>query len=417
MKIQFNKTKLITIAMTLISASLTSCKKSGEDVFASVAGDKTLYVSTGSCNSGTGITTYTTTATRTIERFNATSGANLGYLIDYSAAPAFIAATHPREMIDEGETLLVLGENATASSRMINRINKKDSTLVQTYYANATTLSGALRGLAKDSIGNLIIGKSTALEKLNMAPIRITAGANPWVNAPLGSCTGSNVLLTGVIAMPSASSTPGVAGKLIYGHQGATGPANRLGIVSGNGYYVAADCYAGVQISSVTHTKASNLVSQAVVFNTNSTTPTAMVYIPTPESSSIAGKLIVAYSNGQTSNYPAGVYTLNHGIVSWDVTEPSASTATLTNPVVLYDDASYVFAASAMAYDPATSSLFVAVAGEPGVINLTTNSIGYNIEKFTLNLSSLTSPTLNRVSTIVRGGNHTKCISDMKIGQ
>lgn len=394
-----------------------SCSKQGEE-FASTAvqsSAKILYVSTGSCNSGNGLTTYTTTAARTIERFHSLTGASLGTLIDYNSSTAFIAATHPREMVDNGDSLLVISENATAANRMIAKIDKV-SGFAQPYYSNATTLSGVLRGLTKDSQGNLIIGKTTAIEKLNSTPVRVPAGANPWINAPAGNCATSTTGMTGVVAMASASSTPGVAGKLIFAHQGATAATNRLGVVLGSGYYAAADCAGGVQISAVTHTKASNLVSQTVAFNAVGTSPTSMVYIATPNSLTTVGKLLVTYSNGQVSNNAAGVYNLNHGIVIWDVSEPSVSAATLSNPVVLYDDTSYLFGASAMVYDADTSVLYVAVAGEKAVANQTTNSVPYNIEKFNLDLSNLASPKLTRLSTAVVGGNNMRCVSDMKLG-
>lgn len=415
MKNQFKKIIGMGLAAAGLLSVLASCSKSGDSTQASVSGSsKVLYVSTGSCNSGQSFTTYTTTAARTVERFNPVNGASLGTLIDYNSSTAFIAGTQPREFVDDGDSILVLSENATAANRSISRINKV-SGAVQLFYSNATALSNPLRGLTKDSLGNLIIGKSVAIEKLNSTPVRVPAGANPWINAPAGACASATTSMTVVIGMPSASSTPGVAGKIIFAHQGITSATNRIGFVAGTGYYAASDCAGGAQINAVVHTKASNLVSQGVSFTAAGPSPTSMVYIPTPQSSTLAGKLFVSYSNGSLSNNVSGTYVLNHGIVSWDVAETSTTSATITNPVVLYDDISYVYGASAMAYDAETSELYVAVAGEKSVNNQVTNGIPYNIEKFSVNMTSLTDVKLTRMQTIVIGGNNMRCISDMEI--
>jgi hypothetical protein len=145
-----------------------------------------------------------------------------------------------------------------------------------------------------------------------------------------------------------------------------------------------------------------------------------MVLIPF-SSGTIKAKLIVSYANSQTSNNNAGVYNLNHGIVAWDVSETSASAATLTNPVVIYDNTTHIFGISAMAYDSETKSLYVATAGDPGAINQTTNGYGYNVQKFTLDLSKTTGPELSLVMPnnlpFIRGGANTKCISAMALGE
>lgn len=405
---------LILVSLAVFSA----CSKNTEELLAA-ANSKILYVSTGSCNSGQGITTYTTTATRTVERYLSSNGANLGYLLDYNIFGLFTTATQPRNVVDYDTHLLVLNEHATASERKIIKVPKTDPLSFTTYYNNVTALSGVLSGMALDSEGSLIVGKTTALEKVGANQTRLLAGAAAWVNAPAGTCATSTTGMTSVLTLPPVSA--GVPGKIIYAHQGATAATNRLGLISGTGYFAAADCLNGVQTSAVTHRKAANLAANTVAFNATGTSPTSMVLIPF-SSGTITAKLIVSYSNGQTSNSNAGTYNLNHGIVSWDVSETSSTAATLINPVVLYDNPTYLYAVSAMAYDSDTQTLFVATGGDPGVINQTTNNYGYNVEKFSVSFTNAqtTGLELTRQSTnnlpFIRGGANTKCISGMSLG-
>lgn len=397
-----------------------SCSKKLEDTLNSLTdlSNKSIYVSTGSCNSGSGLTTYTTTATRTVEFFQLDTGIHLGTLLDYNYAGNFTAATHPKNIIDNGDSLFILNENATTTSeRRVIKVPKANPLSYSNYYSNPTVLSGSMVGLAIDNEGSMLIGKTTAIEKINTTPIRIPAGANPWVSAPAGSCATSTTFMSSIVALPPVSGN--TTGRIIYTHQGTTAAVNRIGIVSQSGYYAAADCLTGLQISSTTHTKASNLTTGTVAFNTNGTSPTSMVYIPYT-SGTITGKLIVSYSNGQTSNNNAGTYNLNHGIVIWDISE-TTTTATLTNPIVLYDNVSYLFGISAMTYDPDSGYLYVATAGEPGAANQTTNGYGYNIEKFSLTFNATGAPLLTRLlynnQPYIKGGAYTKCVSGLTIGK
>ncbi|AZZ37754.1 hypothetical protein CIK05_13415 [Bdellovibrio sp. qaytius] len=418
---QFNY-KSIRSLLLLTLIGLSACQKSADEIIASVAAadTKVLYISTGSCNSGQGITTYTTTATRTIERYLASTGTNLGYLLDYNYSGVFIPATHPRTIIDNGSSLLILNENATTTSeRRVIKVPKTDPLSYTNYYANSTAFSGILNGMYMDTEGSLIVGKTTALEKISPNLSRVLAGAAAWVNAPAGTCATSTTGMSSVVTLPPVSA--GVAGKIIYAHQGATAALNRLGMMTGTGYYTAADCVNGVQISAVTHTKAANITQDVVAFNAVGTAPTSMILIPF-SSGSVTAKLIVSYANAQTSNNNAGTYNLNHGIVSWDVTETSTTAGTLSNPVVLYDNTTYIFGISAMAYDSSTKSLFVASAGDPGAVNQTTNGYGYNVEKFSVDFTNAatTGLQLTRQATnfmpFIRGGANTKCISGLALG-
>lgn len=410
-----------TLATLTAVLFAVGCSKTATTESSSTAA-KTLFVATGSCNAGFGAaakTTYVTaSATRTIERFDSSTGANQGFLVDFTISN-FLTGMNPQTMIDNGDTMYIQMENPTTTTeRSILRMPKSDPLSYIKYYTNATPFSGVLRGMAIDADGSFIVGVTTKLEKISSQPVRVPAGANPWVSVPAGTCANSVTGMTSVqLLSPYA---PSVNGKIMYTHQSAAaGAANqRLGIVSANGYFAAADCINGYQISSVAHTRsASSIGSGAVAFNANGTSPTSSVYIPMAAGSAVTGKLVVSYSNDQNGNNAAGVYNLNHAIVMWDVTETSATVATLTNPVILYDNTSVIYGVSAMVYDASTSSLYVATGGEPGVANMATNGVGYNIEKFTLDYNT---PLLTRVSTnnqpFIRGAQNTKCISGMMLG-
>ena len=410
-----------TVATLTAIALAVGCSKSSNDAASVAAVPKTLYAATGACNAGAGAAlkvTYTTAnATKTIEKFNSSNGANQGFLVDFTVSN-FLADMNPQKMIDNGSSLFVLMENPTTTTeRSILKMPKVDPLSYVKYYTNATSLSAPLRGMALDLDGSFIVGVQTKLERINSQPVRVPAGANAWVNAPAGTCAASATAMSSVAIMDPLA--PAVNGKIIYGHQGFTaafGAAQqRLGIISAGGYFGAPDCITGVQISTVLHTRAASSISTgAVAFNLNGTSPTAMVYIPQAGN---VGKLIVAYSNDQISNSPGGVYNLNHGIVQWDVADTGPTTATLNNPVILFDNTSIIYGISAMAYDSATGSLYVATGGEPGVVNMATNNVGYNIEKFTLDTAT---PLLTRVSTnnqpFIKGAANLKCISSLMLG-
>lgn len=397
---------------------ITSCQKKAND---STTTTKTLYVATGSCDAGFGAAakiTYTVAnASRTIERFNSSSGANIGVFMDFTQSN-FLAGMNPQKLIDSGDYIYLQMENATTTSeRAIWKIPKSNPLGYTKYYANATTFSTALRGMALDSDGSFIVGVTTKIEKVLSSQVRQPAGSNPWVNAPGGTCATSTTGMSAVELLKPLS--PSTSGKILYSHQStAAGAATqRLGSISASGYFVAGDCTGGVQISSVAHTLSSTATGTGTVaFNTNGTSPTSMVYIPIT-GGSVTGKLIVSYSNDQLSNNNAGAYNVNHAIVQWDVTEGTSS-VTLNNPVILYDNVSVIYGVSAMAYDSDSGSLYVATGGEPSVANMSTNGVGYNIEKFTLDYNT---PTLTRVTSgsnqpFIKGGSNTRCISSMVLG-
>ncbi len=424
---KMNKKMISTIALMTVAVA-TGCQSSSDDaVVPSVVvavTPKTLYVASGACFSGAGTTSYVaaagaTAASKIISKYNADTGDMTGVFLDYNLG-YFVAGTAPTTMIDLDDSIMVSNENGAAGNRAIVKLPKSDPTAFKTYYANATALSAQLRHFARDSDGSLLIARSTAIEKITNAPQRALINTFAWVTPTVGTCGASNTLMSAVALLPAYTAGGATNGKIIFAHAGGAAATNRIGIVQESGWSanVAIDCLASSQ-TNVVHTFASNIPQRTWATAVVGPSPTSMVYIPTTSVASITGRLIVTVANNVTSNSLAGVYNFNHGIVSWDINETAYGTVAISNPVVLYDNASVVYGPSAITYDSASTSIYVGVGGEPGVAaaNFATNNVPYNVEKFTYSLSA---NTLTRVAPnnqpFVQGTAITKCVSGLIVG-
>lgn len=412
---KINLFKLICIGLAFLSCA----KKEDESLSNSLlAGTKVLYFASGQCNSGTGITTFSsTTASKMVSRVNLTT-ADVSQVLDFSAqyqGGFFAPETTPQSLVDSGSSLFLLTENSVnMGERKILTIPKSSPYNTSVYSNDALALTQVAahitRTLSKDVDGALLFSKSVAIEKIGTSSLRIPMGTNPWVSSPAGSCATSNTYISSAQVMPPYTGTS--TGKIIFAHQGNSAALNRLAIISNDGYATAGNCLNGYQISTTTHTNAPGITG-SLTFAAAGVSPTSMVYVPTPTGTS-TGKLIVSYSASVNTEL-TNATNLNYAIVMWTVNETSSSVATLTSPVVLYRDSSVIFGASAMAYEPESSTLYVAAASQSGTANLTTAGYGYKIEKFALDLNT---PSLTRVGTtpFVNRSSATKCISSMIIG-
>lgn len=418
---------LAAVAAIGLTTTIFSCSKSSSTSAGAVA--QSLYVAAGQCYSGDGITTYTpTTASRAVTKWATDSGVSQGVFTDLNLASNVSVGAVPQSIIDKGDYILMLTENASSvGDRKIFKISKADTSTYVTYANDTTaftpTVGHVTRSMAMDVDGTITFSKSLFAERLNSIGARIAkGGANPWVNpaAPTSPCfTAAATQITQLALMTPFTNMN--QGKLIYIHSGNTAAVNRIGIVQRTGLTsgTVADCAGSNPVgglSTVAHANAPNL-SGSLTFLGTGASPTSMVYIPTPAPAVTAGKLIVSYSGSVNTAFDNSL-NFNYGIVMWDITETSDTVATVTNPVILWRDESIVWAPSAMAYDASTSSLYVAVGASPGSVNLTTQNFGYNIEKFTLNT---TTPLMTRIATsnqpFIKGNAYTKCISAMSIGQ
>ncbi len=424
-------TKKLGITLTGLSLILTACPKAAEEETSTTA-PKILYISSGACYSGSGITDYTaTTASRTVTKWNTANGSFNEVFTDLNVASSVSVGAVPQALIDKGDHVLMLTDNSVAigaGDRKIWKIFKNDPGTYISYANDPTAFTAAAthitRSMSEDADGSVIFSKSLMAEKVNSIGARIAKAGNPWINplATTGACfNGAGALIRKVHTIAPFSGTN--QGKTIYIHAGATAIANRIGAVQRTGLIsgTAADC-AGSNplggISTVVHTNATGLTGP-VGFSATGPSLTGFVYIPTPAPATTTGKMLVTYSGSTITTFDNNT-NFNYGIVMWDVTEVSDSGAgtaiTFTNPVIVWRDESIVWAPSAIAYDSTDNSVYVAVGADIGAVNQTTKNYGYNIEKFTLDMST---PSLTRVSTnnapFIIGNRYTKCVSDMTL--
>lgn len=313
---------------------------------------KSLYVVSGSCYGG-GVVVSTGPA-NTISKFNLATGQLEKVIMDYNQ----VAPGDTPIAIHEYDStrIMVLVENT--GGRRLDLV-RKDGTGASTYLINATALSGIMRSFVLLNDFGVLVSKSTAIEKFNSGKARVTVGANPYVNAPAGSCATSTTLISSVTAHSS--------GKIVYTHAAAT-PNNKIGVISSTGYSVVGDCLSG----------------------TAGPTTTAF---PTKAIFHSSGKLLVAY--GSTT-------LASNSIYSYDF---NAGTGALSNATAVYSDSgAIVNGPSSMVEDPDTGDVLVANA----------TSTFNTIEKF-----HFVANTLVRASgaTFIPYTAYTRCVSDMKVMQ
>lgn len=363
-----------------LGVAVSFCAPPGDDAQDSSSG-RYLYVATGACYSGNGITTYTnTTASNQIYRIDLATGQK-ETIADYYASPSSTGDSPVSLVNYDNDHILVLVENTTTVSlRRVELVQKAAQGSRTTYTNNITALSAQLRRMRRLSDDYLLVSKSTAAEKIKDGTNRLLAGANPWLSlaAPASSCTTSSTLISSLAQLAS--------GLLVFGHASA-GQA-RIGVVSPLGYTIAGDCKAG-QSSP-----------------TANSFPTDMFY------DSANTKLIVSYGGNSTG---ADLNT----IYAYSMDE---STGAISSPQELYDanlfgsTYSYLlFGVSSMAYDSATQHVYVATA-----INTATTAAGYRIERFAYAPSQIgtsNSTVLTKDPSVFYDyGYDTRCISDMMVG-
>ena len=417
---------VIAMALGATAAMATfSCSKNSSD--SGPVAEKSLYIATGQCNSGQGITTLSSTqSSRMVSKVGLTTK-NADIFFDLAAAYQggyFAPETGAQGIVDNGSTLLLLTENATSpGERRIFSIPKVTpfNTVLYSSDTNAFTATAGhiTRGMVLDADDTLLFSKSVSVEKLGTNTLRIPAGANAWIDNPGGTCGTSNTFVSAIALMPPFTGT--TTGKVIFAHQGATAATNRIGIISQDGYSVVGDCLNGRTIQGTTFANDTGIAGSVITTNAVAgASPTAMVYIPTPGGAT-AGKLIVGLSAAVPGDLNNGT-NLTYAIVMYDITETSAAVATISaTATILYRDFSNIFGISAMAFDSASNTLYVATASQPGTANQATQAYGYKVEKFNVDLNATTVPKL----TLVRGSNNepfidrsslTKCISSMTVG-
>ncbi len=368
-------------AIAAVGLVTLSCVQANEEE-AVAANSRYLYVASGTCYSGGGNTSYTNlTASNLVYRINTTTGAKDITIADYNASPAQVGDSPVGLVNIDSENMYVLVENTTtAGARRIERVAKTTDSTRSTFSNNITALSAQLRAFHMLSNGDLLISKSTAIEKISSANVRVQNGANPYVSAPTAPCATSTTLISKTLTMNN---------EFIMFLHAATGQ-NRIGFVRPSGFSIAGDC----------------TVQQSAPIAT--AFPVAAVY------DSVNSKLIVAYAGNAT--------TVNiNSIYAYAITETS-TTITVGAANKIYDASLYpatypflLYGISEMVYDPVDSVIYVSTA-----INTATTVAGYSIEKLSYNPAKIgvtDTEVLTRVGStpFFEYGSETQCIADMMI--
>ena len=317
---------------------------------ADTSAKSSLYVASGACYAG-GVAV--SAGSSTVAVYNQSTGAYERTLVDYNT----LSPGDSPVGISDYDTAHLLVTIENASGRRVDLVNK-DGSGVSSYLTNSTALNGVLHAFYRFTDGSMLFSKTTAIEKVTSGKARVLQGANPYINAPAGSCATSTTMIS---ALEMESN-----GKIIYAHAGAT-PNNKFGLISSTGYGTAADC-----LNAQTAPNATAL-------------PTALVMHP-------SGNLLVAYgSTTLTSNF----------IYSYSI-DPTANT--IGTAKAAFTDSSIVNGISAMTQNPVDLSILVANGG----------STYNNVEKFTYDP---TANTLTRVGTVpfIQMSVYTRCVSAMKV--
>ncbi len=200
-------------------------KKKDEPAIAAPLAD--IYLASGTVYVGLGVTTAA--PSQTVSRFDG-NGNFVAVLRDYTSSPG----DTPVSLADYDEQhILVLVEN-TASRRV--ELVRKDGSSYSTLFTNAG-LSSVLRQMRYDSAGALLISRSTAVEKFTANGVRVTMGANAFVNAPGGACA---PVVTNISSIAN-----GPDGQVLMAHAFTAAAANnRVVMISKTGYAAAGDCLA-----------------------------------------------------------------------------------------------------------------------------------------------------------------------------
>lgn len=378
----FPWSKLFVASMlVLVSCAKPSTSTDAAPSTTPPVASKYLYVTTGLCTSGSGITTFVAnSSSNLVLKIDASTGQRTAVLADYWAPGGSPGTDSPVGVVNwDNDYLMVLVLNGT--SGRIEKVAKNLSANRPTFNlspSNATVIATAPKALVKSTDGGLFIVRSAAVEKVNSSGQRV--GSTSYVTANLGATCG-----TANTTYSSLALTP--TGKMIFTHSVAS-TANRT--------------------ISVPATGANTSCLNQQTAPSTSAWPTAVVYDAT------GGKVIVASSGN-------GVATTVNTIMVYDFND---TTGAFSNPQKIYDAAdnpalySYLlYSISAMHFDAATNSLYVGTANMNSA-TLTSGGGNYVIEKFTYDRSKLGTDNTHVLTRVTVGGGpfynygvDTKCIS------
>lgn len=308
-----------------------------------------LYVASGTCYAGGAATS---TPTNVIVAVDPETGTLKRTVVDYNLlapgdSPIAIANF-------DSQNLIVTVENA--GGRRVDVVRKDGSGLISTYLVNATAFTAALRSLFLLPDRTMMIVRPTAIERFSPARARVLVGANPYVNAPAGTCATSTTAMSDVWVLSN--------GKIIFAHAGAT-PNNKMGLIASTGYSVVGDC-----LSSQNAPNTTALPSRVIVHS--------------------SGRVITAYGSATAASNSLHTYVLNPISNVW------------SGAVAAYTDFSLVNGPSAMVEHPGNNLVYVANGAA------THNSI----ERYQINTST---GALTRIGNSIGPTYFTRCVSGLVV--
>ncbi len=343
-----------------------------------------LYLATGSCYSGAGITAYSNlNASNKIFRVDVNTGQPAEPKIaDYMDNKSQLGDTPVGLVNNDLNSIYVLVQNTTAGTKRIDRIPKGDNPARTLLTNSASIFSANLRSISKTVNGDLLVSESTGVERINGVDLtRISIGNNPYVRAPAAPCATSTSLITRAGTLSN---------KMIY-FLHAAASQNRIGFVKASGYVAGGDC-----------TPAQTAPNVAAY-------PTASAY------DSVNEVLIVAYGGGNAVTADINsIYAYKLNVTSNSVTIASSNK--------IYDQTMFpatysfqLYGIPSMALDATTNNLFVATT-----ISTAATAAGYRVEKLKYDPSKIgidNTLVLSRASNgiFLPHSSDTKCVADMMI--
>lgn len=374
-----SKIVYIPFLLTLPLVSSVGCqKKKTEEVYQaqSPAVQKHLYVASGACYSGAGITTFSNlSASNMIYRLRIEDGVKDQVLADYNSFPAAIGDTPTAIESWENNKIIALVRNGTSAQRF--ETIEKNANLNFDLFGTNPTIAALLpttpKAITRTSDGGLLITRTGFVERIDSSGNRPIAN---WVNSNLGAtCGTANSLLTSVAVSPS--------GKIVTANAAAS-PNNRLISVPASG--------------------ASGTCLSALAAPDSTTHATAIVM------DNINSKVLVAY----------GGPTLNPSVNSIFAYDFNDSTGAISNPQKIYDANEYplqysflLYGISAMTLDDGYLFVATAISNSTTVTNYAIEKLKYSGELIGVNNTGV----LKRVGTepFYGYGFDTKCISALKV--
>lgn len=378
------------MAIAAIFGLLTACEaplEETEDVTSvGTTENPYLYIATGACNTGFGLTTYAAaTASNVIFRINSSTGQYEGRVADFSTVAD--APATPVSIVDyDDQNLMALVDHT--SLRRIELIKKELAGDRSVFYNNTSAsapigmLTAAGKSLLKVSDGYLV-SKTTAIEKMNLAKARqVGTGTVSWVTNPGGLCTPAITNINSMTTYPTTANTSKY--NIIYTHSTGTSNAtgNRISVINGDtGWNGTTGCVSN-----------QSTVAAAA-------TPVASVYMGDVK------RLVVAYAGTNVA--------LQNSLYTYAIDEAGTSNV-ISDAFKGFEDSNVLFGISAMTYDQTNKFLYVASAASLAT-NFATSNIVYKVEKFSFNA---TTKLFTRVGTLplFAGNIESHCISSMFLG-